>query len=177
MTKIEIKTYSEPVLQGPGLEQQSTSHSTPDKTIQIGKACLPTKCIISLVNTWHINPSITSWDVIGAYLDGVSLISHSHTYVSTANTTTYFDNLQVENDGFGNSVKLADYGTGFIVNTSFTVSRGGEVYGSYQHAMEDTTFANSQLYHIDYGGYGSVFNFYGTAFGVYDAMNGVNITV
>lgn len=176
---IEIKTYSEaaPQLQGPGLEQQSTSTSTSAKTLQIGKACLPTKCIMSLVNTWHFDPSITSWDVIGAYLDGVSLISHSHTYVSTANTTSYFTNLQFENDGFGNSVKLPNSGTGFIINTSFTVTRGGEVYGSYQHATEDTTLANSQLYHIDYGGYGSVFDFYGTAEGIYDEMNGVNIDV
>lgn len=156
---------------------RSDSYETSAKRLQIGKACLPTKCYISLVNTWLIDPSVTSWDVIGAYLDGVELKTYSHTYVSTANTTTYFDNLQTESDGLGNSVNLPDAGTDMIINMAFTVSRGGTVYGSYQHAMTDTTLANSKLYHIDFSGYGNVFDFYGTADEVYDQMNGVDVDV
>ena len=156
---------------------RSTSYTTSTKRLQIGAACLPTKCYISIVNTWLIDPSVTSWDVIGAYLDGISLKAHSHTYVSTTNTTTYFDNLQTESDGLGNSVNLPDDGTDIIVNMDFTVSRGGTVFGSYQHSTENTTLANSKLYHIDFCGYGNVFDFYGTAFGVYDGMNGVDIDV
>ena len=132
---------------------------------------------ISLVNTWLIDPSVTSWDVIGAYLDGVELKAHSHTYVSTTNYTYYFENLQTESDGLGNSVKLPDTGSDMIINMDFTVSRGGTVYGSYQHATEDTTLANSKLYNIDFSGYGNVFDFYGTALDLYDEMPGVDIDV
>lgn len=156
---------------------QSNSTSTQAKTLQIGAACLPTKCIISLVNTWHVEPSVTSWDVIGTYLDDVTLLSYSHTYVSTSNTTLYYDNRVYDTNGFGNSVKLPDYGTNMIVNMAFNVSRDGTVYGSYQHAAQETTLANSQLYNIDFGGYGAVFDFYGTAFGIYDGMNGVDVDV
>ena len=176
---ITIKTYEEPVneLQGPGLEQRSTSHTTSTKHLQIGAACLPTKCIMSLVNTWLIDPSVTSWDVIGAYLSGVTLKSHSHTYVSSDSYTYYFDNLDIQTNGFGNSVELPDDESDLIVNTSFTVSRGGTVFGSYQHATENTTLANSRLYNISFSGYGNVFDFYSTAVGVYDGMNGVDIDV
>ena len=174
---IETYTESQQELLGPGLPTQGTSITTPAKKLQIGAACLPTKCIMSLVATWLVDPSVTSWDVIGAYVDDVTLISHSHTYVSTNNYTYYFDNIQANTDGFGNSVKLPDTGTDYIVNTAFTVSRGGTVYGSYQHATEDTTLANSQLYNISFSGYGNVFDFYSTVEDIYDGMPGVDIDV
>ena len=178
---VEYKVYPETSSEnfiGPVDNPRSTSHSTSAKTLQIGKACLPTKCIMSLVNTWHGDPSVTSWDVIGAYMTGnSSLLSHSHTYVSTTNTTTYFNNLSTATNGIGNSVNLPDDGENLIINMAFTVSRGGRVYGSYQHAMTNTTLANSQLYNFSLGGAGGVFDFYGTAFGVYDEMNGVDIDV
>ena len=174
---IKTRTFPSSALINPGNNINSSSTSDGIKTLQIGAACLPTKCIMSLVNTWDIEPGITSWDVIGAYLDDVSLISHSHTYVSTSNTTTYFNNLKTETDGLGNSVFLPEDGTNMIINMAFTVSRGGTVYGSYQHATENTTLANSQLYNIDFSGAGNVFDFYSTAIDVYDEMNGVDINV
>ena len=176
---VTYKTVTTPntVLINPGNNINSTSTSTQAKTLQIGAACLPTKCIMSLVNTWHVDPATTSWDVIGAWFDDVSLISHSHTYVSSSNTTAYFTNIKTESDGIGNSVYLPEDGTDLIINMAFTVTRGGTVYGSYQHAIEDTTLANSQLYHLDFSGYGNVFDFYSTAIDVYDQMNGVDIDV
>lgn len=170
-------TPSNTVLINPGNNINSSSTSTQAKTLQIGAACLPTKCIMSLVNTWHVDPGTTSWDVIGAWFDDVSLISHSHTYVSSDYYTYYFNNIKTEADGIGNSVKLPDDDSNLIINMAFTVTRGGTVYGSYQHAIEDTTLANSQLYNIDFSGYGNVFDFYSTAIGVYDQMNGVDIDV
>ena len=177
---VEIKSYPESFSNtfiGPVNSIQSTSHSTSAKGVQIGKACLPTKCIMSLVATWYDDPYVTSWDVIGAYFSNVSLISHSHTYVSTTNTTTYFDNLKTATNGIGNSVYLPEAGEDIIINMAFTVTRGGTVFGSYQHAMSNTTLANSKLYTFSIGGYGRVFDFYDTAVGVYDEMNGVDISV
>ena len=175
---VEIKTYNEPQLSllNPNMSPRSTSHSTPYKTVQISRGCLPTYCIINLKNTWHVSPSVRSWDNIGAYLDGVNLLQHYDTYVSSTAGDTFFSNLKTT-DGIGNSVKLPDTGENIIINMSFKVSRGGTVYGSYQHAMQNTTLANSQNYTLDYLGEGGVFLYYGNAIGVYDGMNGVDIDV
>ena len=175
---VEIKTYSVPSLPllNPEIQPNSTSHSTPYKTVQIGRGCLSTYCTISLKNTWHVSPNVRSWDNIGAYLDGVSLQKHNHTYVDSTAGTTYFSNLNTTN-GIGNSVELPATGEDITINMSFKVSRGGIVYGSYQHAMQTTTLANSQNYTLDILGYGNVFSYYGTAIGIYDGMNGVDITV
>ena len=88
----------------------------------------------------------------------------------------WFNNLKTTN-GIGNSVELPSTGEDIIVDTCFTVTRGGTVYGSYQHAMQSTTLANSQNYTLDYLGYGGVFLYYGNAIGIYDGMNGVDIDV
>ena len=176
---VEIITYDEPqlALLNPGMSPRSTSHSTSAKTVQIGKACLPTKCIMTITNTWHVDPSVRSWDNIGAYLSGVSLDSYSHAYVSSDEGTVPYYNWQTEPDGVGNSVKLPDTGSSLIVSMGFKVTKGGTVFGSYQHAMQNTTLLNSQNYNLDIIGYGNVFDYYGNAVGIYDGMNGVDITV
>lgn len=175
---VKIKTYNEPqlALLNPGMSPRSQSHSTSAKTVQIGRACLTSYCIMSLKNTWHGSPSVRSWDNIGAYLDGISLLKHNHTYVSSTAGDVFYSNLNTTN-GIGNSVKLPDTGEDIIISMSFKVSRGGTVYGSYQHAMQNTTLANSENYTLDILGYGNVFLYYGTAVGIYDGMNGVDIDV
>lgn len=175
---VEITSYTEPQLPlfNSNITPRSTIHSTAAKTVQIARGCLPKFCIISIQNDWHESPNIRSWDNIGAYLDGVSLISHEDTYVYSTSGTTHYYNLNTTN-GIGNSVELPSTGENIIISMSFKVSRGGTVYGSYQHAMQNTTLANSQNYTLDLIGYGNVFSYYGTAIGVYDAMNGVDIGV
>ena len=90
--------------------------------------------------------------------------------------TNWYSYLNTTN-GLGNSVKLPDVGENIIINMAFTVTPGGTVYGSYQHAMQNTTLANSQNYTLDYLGEGGVFLYNGNAVGVYDGMNGVDIDV
>lgn len=152
------------------------SHSTPNKGIVISAAC-STNCYINLKATWYSNPSIRSWDVIGAYLVGPGLISHNSTYVYSSSGTNYYSNLKQTLYALGNSVLLPSTGNNVIVNMNFTTTTGGTIYGSYQHAMLPTTLAASKLYNFSLGGYGNVFAFYGAATGVYDAMAGVDITV
>ena len=175
---IQIVSYNEPQLPllNPEILPNSTSHSTSYKTVQIGSACLPDFCIMSLQNNWHVSPSVRSWDNIGVYFDGVSLISHDGTYVGSTSGTNWYSHLNTTN-GLGNSVKLPDVGENIIINMAFTVTPGGTVYGSYQHAMQNTTLANSQNYTLDYLGEGGVFLYNGNAVGVYDGMNGVDIDV
>ena len=131
---------------------------------------------MNLKNTWDVSPSIRSWDNIGAYLDGISLIEHLQTYVTSTAGTNYFSYLNTTN-GIGNSVELPSVGEDIIITMTFKVSRGGTVYGSYQHAMQNTTLANSQNYTISLGGEGHVFLYTGNAIGLYDGMNGVDIDV
>ncbi len=175
---IQIVTYTEPALPllNPGLPPTSQSHSTSAKTVQIAAGCVTDRCYMDLQATWHISPSVRSWDNIGAFFDGPSLISHDGTYVYSTAGLSWFNNLKTTN-GIGNSVELPSTGEDIIVDTCFTVTRGGTVYGSYQHAMQNTTLANSQNYTLDILGYGEVFSYYGNAIGVYDGMNGVDIDV
>ncbi|MBQ9019603.1 MAG: hypothetical protein IJ097_04775 [Bacilli bacterium] len=178
---VEIKTYDVPQLPllNPGISPNSEVNHTTAKTLQIGKACLPTYCMMSLLNTWHGSPTIRSWDNIGTYLYNVNLISYTHAYVDSTAGTEYFNNWKTDPNGHGvgNSVKLPDNGNDIIINMGFKVSKGGTVFGSYQHAMQNTTLLNSKNYTLDLGGYGGVFLYNGNAVGVYDGMNGVDINV
>lgn len=177
-SEVEIITYNEPQLPllNPGIAPNSTSHSTSYKTVRIGKGCNPMFCAINIENEWHVSPSVRSWDNIGAYLDGTSLISHEGTYVDSTAGTNWFSYLNTTN-GIGNSVELPSTGEDITISMSFKVTRGGTVYGSYQHAMQSTTLANSQNYTLSIGGYGGVFLYNGNAIGIYDGMNGVDINV
>ncbi|MBR5369896.1 MAG: hypothetical protein IK137_01175 [Bacilli bacterium] len=177
-SEVEIITYTESPLPliNPNVLPNSTYYSTPSKTVQIGKGCFPTLCTISIQNNWHVSPSVRSWDNIGAYLDGVSLISHDDTYVYSTAGINHFAYLNTTN-GIGNSVELPATGENIIISMDFKVSKGGTVYGSYQHAMQNTTLVNSQNYTLDILGYGNVFSYYGNAIGIYDNMNGVDIDV
>ena len=177
--EVTTVSYTEPglALLNPNMGPRSDTHSTQAKTLHISKVCPPTYCIMTLRNTWHANPATRSWDDIGAYLSGVTYLAHISTIVSTDDYSYPFSNLITDTNGVGNSVDLPDTGSNLIITMSFKVSRGGTVFGSYQHAMNDTTLAVSQNYNFSIVGYGNVFDYYGTAVGVYDGMNGLDIDV
>ena len=170
--KLKVKSVSIPT----GTSMKSPSHTTTAKSLKIAAAC-STNCIVTINCEWLYDPSVRSWDVIGAYLSGVSLINHYQTYVTSTSGTTYFSNIKTASNGFGNSVKLPSSGSFIIINTTFATSTGGIIYGSYQHAMQSTTLAVSQDYNFSLSGYGSVFAFYGNAVGKYDGMAGVDLSV
>ena len=158
---------------------KSTSHTTAYKRIQIGAAC-SNNCMISIVTTWLVNPSVRSYDVIGAFLSGVSLVSQSYGTISNSTTTYYYNNFKTEYGsnyaGIGNSIPLPS-GSNLVANQIFTTTTGGHIYGSYQHAVQNVSLATSQNYNFSLGGYGNVFLFYGSAYGKYDGMAGVDIAV
>ena len=154
---------------------RSTSHSTYAKNIKISAAC-SSNCLVSIVATWYVNPAIRSYDVIGAFFSGVSLISHQSTVVHASTGSNSFTNLKTAYNGIGNSVLLPS-GTNLVINQILTTTTGGTIYGSYQHSTQSTTLAVSKLYNFSLGGYGNVFLFYGNAYGVYDGMAGVDINV
>lgn len=154
---------------------QGSYYSTANKSITISSVC-SSNCYVSITADWKNSPSVRSYDVIGAYLSGVSLVAHNHTYVSTSSGYSTYNNLKTASNGIGNSVLLLS-GSGVEINQMITVTKGGTVFGSYQHATQNVTLATSKNYSFSLGGYGSVFSFYGSASGVYDAMAGVNLSV
>lgn len=165
---VKKKVYDTPFTRG-------TSHSTQNKAIQISKTC-NTTCSITIAVEWINNPTIRSYDVIGAYLYNTTKIGSVNANATTNNDGNFASITNVQTNGFGSSVLLPS-GSNVHVYQTFKVAKGGRVYGSYQHAIKNTTLAVSQKYNIDITGYGSVFGFYGDAVNTYDNMNGVDITV
>lgn len=162
-------TYNDSVI------TRGTTHSTANKTLKIATSC-SSNCRVSVVLTWINNPTIRSYDVIGARLSGVTLQSTPTTRVASSSSTSFSNNIRQQTNGFGTSILLPS-GSNIILNQDYYVSKGGTIYASYQHARKSTTLAISQMFNISSSGYGGVFSFYDDATDVYDAMNGVNISV
>jgi len=153
-----------------------TIHQTNSKRLAIAKTCDAVKCNILTNLTWLTNPTIRSYDVIGARFSGTSLYNNSiTTKVKSSSGVTYYSNNRFLSNGFGTSVKLPTSSTNIIIEQSFYTNLGGSIYSSYQHATSNISLANSFLYTITSSGYGKVFNFYGNALNVYDGMGGVDI--
>lgn len=158
------------------MQTRDTEIATPAKSLKITKLCSD-NCRISVIATWLGNPTTRSYDVIGAYLDGVELQSTPNTSVVSTTETKVALNLKKQANGFGTSLLLPETGSEIKIRQSYYVSKGGRVYASYQHAMRNSTLPTSQSFNISVFGYGNVFDFYGDAKGVYDEMNGVDIDV
>lgn len=155
---------------------RTTSHATSNKKISIAKSCSSICTIITNV-TWYSNPTVRSYDVLGARLVNTTLANDSITtkLYSSAGTITS-SSIKYSGSGFGVSIKLPSGATDISLDQKFYVNTGGYVYASYQHAITTVTLNTSLLYTIGNGGYGGVFNFYGAAVGCYDQMGGVYIT-
>lgn len=164
-SNIETK-YS--VLPIPSLTEKS-------RTLIMNKSC-SSQCYISLQATWNSNPTIKSYDVIGARLKNVSLVKVGKAYVIGTNYTQSYSVPEIKDNGFGYSVKLENVNN-LKVNVSFYTTTGGNIYGAYEHAKTNISLENSRLYTIGQGGQGNVFNFYGAASSVYDNANGLEIEV
>ena len=151
-------------------------HTTSYKQLSITSSCDSTNCLIVIDLNWLANPAVRSYDVMGA-------LFHNVTRQSTP-ITTYVDSLSSNNvgtykyasDGVGASFKLGT-GTGLYITQQFYVSRGGTVFGSYQHATKAITLNESRNYNFHINGYGSVFQFGTVGLDVYDGMTGVDIAV
>jgi hypothetical protein len=148
------------------------------RTLRIGKSCNNGECLVSLVATWNLKPTLGSYDVIGfrtpndaiTAVNKASVKGDNYSYNSFTNEAVRFSN------GFGHSVKLSSV-SNLKVTTSMYCKQGVTVYGSYQHTIEKISKANSKLFTIGLGGYGNVFDFYGKAKNKYDETVGVYISL
>lgn len=145
------------------------------RTLTITKSCSD-NCILVMVNRWNGTPTIKSYDVFGVRVKDVSLIDIRNALVSGKNYAKSYSNAKKYNNGFGYSILVPET-TEVKTTLTFTTSKKGIVYGSYQHAMKKTTEATSKQYTIGVGGYGKVFNFTGNAGFIYENSPGVDIEV
>lgn len=155
---------------------RGTEHTTSSKNLKISKGCSSSYCTVAITLTWLGNPSVRSWDVIGARFAGVSGLRNYYTSYYDSSTSFSASNYIIPGNGIGNSLDLAN-GSGIIINQTFEVNPGGTVYASYQHAVSNTTLAVSRDYTISSSGYGNVFLFGTAGRSIYDGMNGVSITL
>ncbi len=155
---------------------RNTSHETGSKKLTIAKATSD-YTIISVSLQWKSNPSVRSYDVIGARFVNTSKIGSPTTRLSYSGGTYTSSNIVNKNNGFGVSIKLPSSGSSIYVTQTYTVTNGGTVYASYQHAKNSVTLAQSKNYTIGSAGYGSVFKFDSSVSSKYDGMGGVYIGV
>ena len=155
-----------------------TTIETTAKKLKISKAATTsTSTRIATVLNWKGAPTIRSYDVMGAYLDGTQLLSSLNTTISYSDGNYNANEIQSNSNGFGVSILLPSSGSSINISQTFTVKNGGHVYASYQHATKNISLTNSKSYTIGYNGYGHVFNFTYGVNSYYDAMSGVDITV
>ena len=153
----------------------STQIVTASNTLKISKTSDSNISYIVTTLVWNSEPTIKSYDVIVAYLDGCSLIGSVNTkLVSNLKNESYSINNS-SNNAFGTSVLLSGYN--IKVTQSFKVTNVGKVYASYQHAKSKISLSDSKKYTFSKTGYGNVFKFSGIAVDIYDKMSGVNISI
>ena len=158
-------------------QDDNTYVSTSAKALEMTKACNSLNfCRVYANVEWFGEPNQKSYDVMGAYLDGPTVIGTPVVIVSTEDDFAGPDVIKYETDGFGAVAPVID-GDNLEFDMTFPYSGTGTIFISYQHAMSYITLANAQLFNIDLVGYGNVFDFYGAAIGVYDEMPGVYMDV
>lgn len=155
---------------------RGTIISNNNRTLKISKSCSD-DCFIAVSHTWHGTPAVKGYDVMGAYLENTQLLTNPSTSVSSTAGISYPNALQKLTNGFGVSLMLPENGVSPVIGQTFSVTKGGHVYASYQHAMSSISLANSKNYTMSKAGYGGVFKFSGTAVNVYDRFSGVDIAV
>lgn len=173
-----------------GIMPSATYYTTSYKNLEISKTTLNSNgYLIYLTNNWLINPSVKSYDVIAMRMDDVTMSAGTQTGIQMYNSASgggsvnysyQGTNMVLSSNGFGISMNLVDAGTGFTCEIEAIVTATSEwatVYGSYQHAVENVTLANSKAYTISHNGYGKVINFATGIQNSYDAMKGVSISL
>ena len=162
----------------PDVSLNGTFVSTSAKSLGISASCTSSSyCIVTVLTRWLGNPTVRSWDVMGAFFYGTSLYNKNVlTAVTSSGGTTYPTDNRFLSNGFGTSFKLPTTNN-ITIEQRYYVKPGGTVFASYQHAMKNTTLAASKSYSLGVTGYGGVFIFTGSAVGVYDGMVGVDIDV
>lgn len=177
ITQEEYDTYKDFISSPTKIQSKSVNLFSPlsnVKTLTINKSQNGDQTLIVIIAHWHQSSNILSYDVIGARLDRVTLISTPYTAVSNKNVFEVKSTRTLSN-GLGSVVKLNGDTSQEKITQTFLVQGHGVVFASYQHAMRNINLADAEDFNISITGLGSVFNFRNNS--LFDNMNGVNITV
>lgn len=147
--------------------------STRKGTLTLSRSCT-NDCLVSLTFEWNGIPSVLGYDVMGVIIENTERLGIPNTMVTGTSSSIVSHYYKYFSNGFATSFELPANQTA-TANMSFYATPGGTVYGSYQHAMKNTSLYNSQKYTLSRIGYGGVFWFDESVRENYDAMNGVYI--
>ena len=98
---IRVNTYTEDT----NPNTRGTFHSTANKSIRIAASCTTT-CAIAVSAKWINNPTIRSYDVIGAYLYNVSTIGSISTQAASNTKNVFATSTKRQTNGHGASILL-----------------------------------------------------------------------
>lgn len=187
LTKEEYDNYSTPN-NNSRLSNGSASYETTAKSIVMALVGGTTWNYVTLTATWKYIPTTRSFDVIGFrgygfdFREGsqegeqVYILNGNYTVIDYAWNGT---NIQRHDNGFGISMN--------IVNTDITdlqlavecdispTESAPTIFGSYQHAVNDVSLANSQNYTLAGEGLGGVFLYPYSISQKYDGMSGIRL--
>ena len=173
--EIEKKTTTD---YGNQISPQSNYHETNAKILTLSKSCSSTECLMVFTNAWKGDPTVKSYDLIGALLFGnLTLNSGLTSKLYYSGGTLYGDGTKYSNKGWGVSFKLPTSTSLMTVTQHFYVYGTGTVFTSYQHAVKNISLATSQKFTCNYGGWGGVDDFDGTAVGKFDHTAGVDMGI
>lgn len=141
-----------------------------------------------LTATWKGIPSTRAFDVIGIrgygleFRDGSQVGEQTYTLNGEYQTIYYKwngTNIKRFDNGFGISMNIVNSNIGFLQLTvecdvTPTIAHP-TLFGSYQHAVSNTTLAQSQNYTLGGGGLGDVFIYPYSISQKYDGMSGTII--
>lgn len=186
VTKEEAEAFLE--CQKNGIQTRGSSHQTNMKKIVItGSTSSASIKTVTVTNTWLSIPSVKSYDVI-AFGNGTNL---NMTFNSISGYQKWDGNTVSYNTSSQNTKKSVSGGVGISMNivddvknslqnsltvTFYNGSNPYTAYGTYQHATQDVTLAQSQDYSFSKTGLGKVLNFSSSVKNKYDGMQGVDIT-
>ena len=141
---------------------------------------------------WKLLPNTRSFDVIGLRFQNFARLEnceYGHQFYRPAGNEHFssisYDangtNIKKQFDGFGISMNLVNQnitGLELEVGADGIISAENPyIFGSYQHAVNNVSLAESQNYNISPAGYGNVFNFSQSVMTNYDGMQGVHFRV
>lgn len=155
---------------------RSLIYETQMKQLKVSSSC-SSDCYIAIILTWKSFPAVRSYDLIGAYFNGTSLIGNvraSMLYDSSSVSPVY---STTSANGVSSTFKLPSNANSLVFKQEFRVSKSGSLNASYQHARKSISLANSKKFSLSKNGYGGVFSFQESVRSYYDAMSGLTLTL
>lgn len=151
---------------------------TSAKSLSLSKYCTPFFCRAIAVLEWLGEPTVKSYDAMGAFIDGPTRLTEPDTVLTTDTNLYRAEFVHYEDDGFGALIKLPEeHDDNMIIDQSFMFEGSGMIFMTYQHAKNTISLNDASQFDIDFAGFGNVFYFYGIADKIYDDLPGVYMHV